>query len=239
MQGFSLKVRMFNIYDSLYSNYSKFYYRVKGDSLTDFKVSPIFDVGFYYIPFSEFAECIRDEFFDMNYTKSFGDFLPTRNVSIIVQNGPNKPTSMNVSLSPKLSRFALHIDNMWGTLHTNEVYRECCNVALCYICRAIDSKNTMVGSENVISKKRSGKEIIIPITHMCNKKYIKRYNNPTGNKIEWKHSWKVLGHWRKNRSLGKNREGLYCENGRTWVKPCVKGNGDLIEKLRILPKFRA
>lgn len=57
-----------------------------------------------------------------------------------------------------------------------------------------------------------------------------------GIDIEWKHSWRVRGHWRKisTSMLGKDREGDYSIVGRTWIKDFVKGEGPLIEKTRIL-----
>ncbi len=50
------------------------------------------------------------------------------------------------------------------------------------------------------------------------------------------YSWRVRGHWRKieENSLGKNRSGEYCIKGLTWVVDCVKGKGDLIEKVRVI-----
>lgn len=34
--------------------------------------------------------------------------------------------------------------------------------------------------------------------------------------------------------LGKDRDGNYILSGKTWVQPCVKGSGPLIEKVRML-----
>lgn len=57
-----------------------------------------------------------------------------------------------------------------------------------------------------------------------------------GMPIDWRHQWRVRGHWRKiePKMLGKNREGDYVVVGNTWVKDFVKGSGPLIEKTRIL-----
>ena len=62
-------------------------------------------------------------------------------------------------------------------------------------------------------------------------------NNPSvisGNRVEWKHSWECSGHWRRISGIGKNRQGQYEMNGITWVNPCIKGDGPLVKKLRVV-----
>jgi hypothetical protein len=55
-------------------------------------------------------------------------------------------------------------------------------------------------------------------------------------KVDWKHQWRVRGHWRKisQNMIGKDREGNYAIVGHTWVKDFIKGDGPLIEKTRII-----
>lgn len=50
--------------------------------------------------------------------------------------------------------------------------------------------------------------------------------------IDWKHSWKVRGHWRKVKGFGKDPAGNLIRNGFTWVVPHVKGDGVLVSKMR-------
>lgn len=52
--------------------------------------------------------------------------------------------------------------------------------------------------------------------------------------IEWSHSFYVMGHWRKIQGMGKNRDGERVVSGRTWVTDHVKGEGELINKIRVV-----
>jgi len=54
-----------------------------------------------------------------------------------------------------------------------------------------------------------------------------------GKKIDWTHTWEVRGHWRSVPGLGKNYKGELTEYGRTWIRPCTKGVGELVKKMRI------
>lgn len=58
-----------------------------------------------------------------------------------------------------------------------------------------------------------------------------------GKAISWSHSWEVRGHWRELAGIGKNRDGEYCERGRTWVKEHRKGpeNMPVVRKVRYVP----
>ncbi|MHA1676474.1 MAG: hypothetical protein ACTSU6_04780 [Candidatus Njordarchaeales archaeon] len=51
-------------------------------------------------------------------------------------------------------------------------------------------------------------------------------------KIDWKHSWEVRGHWRKTARFGKDPAGNIIKNGFTWVVPHIKGDGVLVKKMR-------
>lgn len=44
--------------------------------------------------------------------------------------------------------------------------------------------------------------------------------------IEWTYAFQVAGHWRKIPGIGKNREGLYNQDGFTWIVPHLR-NKDL------------
>lgn len=53
-------------------------------------------------------------------------------------------------------------------------------------------------------------------------------------KIDWTHKFMVRGHWRKTDSIGKDRAGEYIVPGFTWVTEHEKGDGILINKIRII-----
>lgn len=48
------------------------------------------------------------------------------------------------------------------------------------------------------------------------------------------HRFDVGGHWRQVRGLGKDREGNYVISGKTWVKNHVRGDGEYIQKARVI-----
>lgn len=64
-----------------------------------------------------------------------------------------------------------------------------------------------------------------------------KYNNIRAiGKLEFNHSFKVRGHWRRisEKSYGKDRNGEYNILGHTWVTEYVKGEGELVKKLRVI-----
>lgn len=86
------------------------------------------------------------------------------------------------------------------------------------------------------------------ITHVSSEKSLGDIS-PSSFKgeIEWSHRWTSQGHWRNfycNREIyeidsskvGKNRDGDYCERGRTWVKDSIKGpeGAPIIKKTRVV-----
>ena len=58
---------------------------------------------------------------------------------------------------------------------------------------------------------------------------------PIGS-ITFDHSFKVRGHWRRidTHTLGKNRNNEYVCRGVTWVKEHVRGEGELMKKVRVV-----
>jgi hypothetical protein len=103
--------------------------------------------------------------------------------------------------------------------------------------------NEAAGQEKVTAriKVRSGgnKEIvkIKRLIHIAPKSQKASYEKGT-REIEWSHRWFSRGHWRElpKGQLGKNRQGLYAELGRTWVTESIKGpeRKDLIQKTRLI-----
>lgn len=58
----------------------------------------------------------------------------------------------------------------------------------------------------------------------------------SSKEIDWSHRFEVRGHWRRTAALGKDREGIYCVEGYTWVREHVRGpeHVPLIKKTRVV-----
>lgn len=110
------------------------------------------------------------------------------------------------------------------------------NLAVVYsICKLLSQDNTYLGEQSVCYlNKRTGKECPMTITYLSKSKKPKLRSVLSDNHIEWRHSWKVCGHWRKVSGIGKNRYDERVVIGRTWVKPCIKGSGNLVEKIKVI-----
>lgn len=55
-------------------------------------------------------------------------------------------------------------------------------------------------------------------------------------RLEYSHAFKVRGHWRRisDKTLGKDRNGNRVHYGRTWVTEFLKGEGELVNKVRVV-----
>ena len=87
--------------------------------------------------------------------------------------------------------------------------------------------------------KRDGEKIlhkIKKIIHVVPK--TKSAMSKLGDKVDWSHQWRVRGHWREIKGIGKDRAGEYCIKGWTWVSDFVKGPEDkpIVEKTRVVTK---
>jgi len=98
----------------------------------------------------------------------------------------------------------------------------------------IESKEVVHGEEKISWYKKTGSRNIKPITYVTRKRTDRDYYNLTQNIVKWSHSWRVCGHWRRIETIGKDRYGSYGVRGFTWVKDHIKGDGDLVEKQRIV-----
>ena len=83
-------------------------------------------------------------------------------------------------------------------------------------------------------------KVIRPIYYVLDKKEEKKpvqlkMIKPIGH-LEFSHAFKVRCHWRKinEDSLGKDRNGERKIKGMTFVKEYIKGEGELVKKIRIL-----
>lgn len=102
-------------------------------------------------------------------------------------------------------------------------------------------KTSDIGEETIQKRaykiNHGGNVFINKIVHIRPKKPTKQQKEYfESRKIDWSHSWEVRGHWRKCSTIGRDRQGNYCVSGMTWVRPFVKGNGELIEKIRVIGK---
>lgn len=54
--------------------------------------------------------------------------------------------------------------------------------------------------------------------------------------LEYSHAFHVRGHWRRinEKTYGKDRNGVYNIVGYTWVTEYVKGEGELVKRLRVI-----
>jgi len=76
------------------------------------------------------------------------------------------------------------------------------------------------------------------IIHITPKSQKEKYVANTLKQIDWTFRWTQRGHWRDigSDSLGKDRRGVYCIPGKTWVIEGIKGPKDkpLIRKTRLV-----
>jgi hypothetical protein len=83
-------------------------------------------------------------------------------------------------------------------------------------------------------KKDRQKRTIRRVIHIAMKKEQGKVVPFCGNSIDWSHRWLVRGHWRNIQGIGKNRNGDYCIEGKTFVTSHEKGQGDLVHKVRVV-----
>ena len=125
-----------------------------------------------------------------------------------------------------------------------------CTQVLAHVFETLDSlsnyaimvdKNEKAKPEYYAFKDKSKRTIKVtnrPIYYILTKKDVEKKNyhiKPLG-KLEYSHAFKVRGHWRKidEKSIGKDRNGDYKIEGFTWVTEYVKGEGELVNRVRIV-----
>ena len=102
-------------------------------------------------------------------------------------------------------------------------------------------KNEKMKPEYYTFKDKSKKTIKVtnrPIYYVLDKKDYekKNYEIKAIGKLEYSHAFKVRGHWRRidEKSIGKDRNGDYKVEGFTWVTDYIKGDGELVNRVRIV-----
>lgn len=106
--------------------------------------------------------------------------------------------------------------------------------SLGHLLLTLNEKDSVMSKSRPSLKTRSGQDIIVPIVYVSDKKTINKFQALESTPIEWTHSWEVIGHWRTIKGLGKDQQGNRTVEGKTWVSACVKGDGELIKKVRVL-----
>ena len=99
------------------------------------------------------------------------------------------------------------------------------------------------GTKHEYFRRKHGTTIKVPerpIYYVLDKQEEKKkykYNDiKARGTLEFSHAFKVRGHWRKvsDNTYGKDRNGIYKVKGYTWVTEHVKGEGELVKKVRVV-----
>jgi len=107
------------------------------------------------------------------------------------------------------------------------------NVLLRNVFFFMEQKNIIFGSTKDNSrfkvKTDKGNEIvkIKKIIYCTNKKYKEINTHLNSYPIDYSHRFLVRGHWRRIKTLGKDRAGSYCVKGYTWVAEHERGDESL------------
>jgi hypothetical protein len=225
----------------LYYDHVEDYNRIK--KINPLKGNSIGDVSFFYIDFEQVKNFVIKNRYKP-YEEPDYSLFPTMNIVILTKfkdtikirftlfiNNEGK-IDLYTSGTEHFENDDIEAEKVLTEAHGNETYLtdEYC----LYFIEMITNKNTIMGTQEVKSRTRAGQEKVIPLVYITNKKYLNKSKETHSQVIDWRHSWEVIGHWRKISSIGKNREGEYCEIGRTWVNPSVRGEGELIQKIRVI-----
>lgn len=218
--------------------YTNAYNQIKKLNL---EVSTITDYQIFYIDFNFYVEMSkRDDKESIKDWQNIHDnpeeYFPSSNLSIAIKGDNDQILCAHfISLKGYDEKFAYFVGDLNEKINRSakDKKRFCDNLLLTMLF-ALNEKKTLVGTEQVNMRKKSGQSEIVPITHISNKKYSATQKNTKGEPIDWKHSWEVIGHWRICSNIGKDRNGEYNQVNRTWVIPSIRGKGELVKKLRII-----
>lgn len=108
--------------------------------------------------------------------------------------------------------------------------------SLVYLLGALDTITRRENKLGIAKVSRIIRGRILPfdVTYVRNTNVKYPNSNKVPEKIDWKHSWEVCGHWVRIRGLGKDRDGKRIVKGMTWRNPHIKGSGPLISKTRVM-----
>lgn len=224
-------------------NYTDFYNTCKkaGRLVPNLDVEPITDYQIFYIDFDFYISLVQrtDRENVKNYDhilKETHEYFPASNMSICIKGDWGELLVVHyVSLPKNEYKYTYLVENeKSGIIRSQEEKTRFMSHLLLAVIFSLNDKKTLIGGDSVSMRRKSGQSEIVPITYVSNKKYSSKQLSLSGEPIEWKHSWEVIGHWRAISGIGKNRNGDYLEINRTWINPCIKGKGELIKKIRII-----
>jgi hypothetical protein len=168
--------------------------------------------------------------------KPYYDFIakniPMDNMKIILRKNNKEIFPCFVFLT-RMDTISSHVYNADSSFEMMDNYLM---LACLYgVLKSLSEKNTYIACQNVEYKnKRTGRAMTNEVVYVSRVRGDRKVVPYFSEKIDWKHSWSVVGHYRSIKGIGKNRNGNRCEFGKTWVIPCIKGNGDFVEKIRMV-----
>jgi len=223
--------------------YTEFYNQCKkaGTIVPNLEVKPIIDYQIFYFDFDFYVEMSKRS--DKENIKNYSDILkepqnyfPASNMSICITGDWGELLVAHyISLPNHKDKYTYFAeDEKSGTIRTMEQKSKFVSNLLQALLFSLNDKKTLMGTDSVGMRRKSGQSEIVPIVYVSSKKYIKSTLTIKGEPIDWQHSWEVIGHWRICASIGKDRDGEYNQVGRTWVNPAIRGKGELVKKIRIV-----
>ncbi|MBK9392100.1 MAG: hypothetical protein IPN68_18635 [Bacteroidetes bacterium] len=123
--------------------------------------------------------------------------------------------------------------------HMGELSRHMVGIVKSLLEQLTEQDAGIINPRHSVKMKINGEKIqhrINRIIYVASKKQRSEAQAHVSKEIDWSHRFEVRGHWRKVDRIGKDREGLYCVEGHTWVKEHVRGPEEmpLIKKTRIV-----
>lgn len=183
--------------------------------------------------FNKFSHGLTpDEF--KPYYKFVSDNLPSDNLKVIIVDRTDNYRMVTFSICDNGSGMAVRHEGSDSTEKRQMVSSYMAMASMYNTLKDISDNKVYVCRKNAdYVAKRNGRLMPNNVVFFSREKRHVVISGESFNKIDWKHSWSVVGHWRKIKKLGKNRVGEYCEVGRTWVNPSIKGSGTFISKPRV------
>ena len=107
--------------------------------------------------------------------------------------------------------------------------------ALVKMLQRLKSREYKMCEHSAATRYRSLKGIATPKTYTYISRTIDAMKARMQTDVEWSHCWKVMGHYRRIKGIGKNRRGERCIPNRTWVVEHKKQTHlDYVDKVRIV-----
>jgi hypothetical protein len=148
---------------------------------------------------------------------------------------------INIDHKENSSNHKYELINFWApNLDLKSITKESINA---YIDEYVFDQLALIGSKRWVvetlnsrnpNKKHKGNQPknVKKIIHLVDNN--KEITYAHHGQLEYLHSFSVRGHWRKCKSIGKDRCGEYKIINNTWVNPFIKGQGEYIHKVRVI-----